>query len=631
MTLRRIVAVSKDPEVQQLAQEYGQKVFGADDLADALDIVQDVNPDLILFDHRFGTDHIREFIRRTSGGFFRRNSPTEYTVQRIADRKKLNAERYTLNAKNTSAAAKNDTLGGDRFAAGAAPDPAALGSIQNPPLAGADKYSTNARTCASRTENAGTGVPIVVVECDDTLGGDRFAASAATLQGDRFAASAATDPATLGSIQNPPLAGTTELEFMQAGAYDYLKGKQDHAGFKRIISRIKNKSVSREPSAVARLAKPSRDRCLVTRATSDARRASESSRFFAEDLAFSVSMVGCSKATLDTLKMIKLVAASQCNPILIVGETGTGKELAAKAIHTIRHQNKPFVPVNCAALTANLLESELFGHVKGSFTGADREKTGLMELAESGTILLDEISEMPMNLQAKLLRVLQEKCFRKVGGVKNITCDATIISSSNRNLKSEVQANRFRRDLYYRLNICPITLAPLSSQERRQDIRLLAEYFLKTSTICPDKYGKITSLTELAVEALERHDWPGNVRELCNVIERAILLETTDKIGLNAIYIEPTEWSEVSNSPTPGLIKDFSLAKAERELIARALQKTGWQKTRAAALLGITRATLYAKVKQYNIEKDSRIADGPAKQEQNEISPPSLYQPVTAP
>ena len=495
MTLRRIVALSRDPEVQQLAQEYGQEVFGADDLTDALDIVQTINPDLILFDHRFGTGHIREFLDR------------------------------------------------------------------------ADKYSTD--------------VPIVVVGGDD---------------------------------DNIDLS----TEFMQAGAYDYLKSRQDYPGFEQIISRIKNESEG------------SRDQCIVTRATSDERQATESSRFFAEELACSVSMVGCSKATLDTLKMIKLVAASRCNPILILGETGTGKELAAKAIHILRHPKEQFVAVNCAALTANLLESELFGHMKGSFTGADREKTGLLELAESGTLLLDEVSEMPMDLQAKLLRVLQEKCFRKVGGVKNITCNATIIASSNRNLKSEVQANRFRRDLYYRLNICPITLAPLRSQGRRQDIRLLAEYFRKTSTICPDKCGKITSLTELAIEALEKHDWPGNVRELCNVIERAILLETTDKIGLNAIYIEPTEWTEVSNSTTPGLIKDFSLAKAECELIARALQKTGWQKTRAAALLGITRATLYAKVKQYNIEKDSYIADGPAKQEQNEVSP-SLSQPVAAP
>ena len=494
MSLRRIVVVSKDPEVQQLAQEYGREVFGADNLDDALDIVQTVNPDLMLFDHRFGPRHIHEFRDK------------------------------------------------------------------------ADKNSID--------------VPIVVVGGDDN---------------------------------NIDLS----TEFIQTGVYDYLKSRQDYAQLEQIINRINIKSKRPPPHSYHP------EGCSHSEQST--------SHFFAEDLAGSVSMVGCSKAILNTLKMIKLVAASRCNPILIVGETGTGKELAAKAIHILRHPNQRFVAVNCAALTANLLESELFGHVKGSFTGADREKTGLMELAQSGTLLLDEISEMPIDLQAKLLRVLQEKTFRKVGGIKNIPCSATIIASSNRNLKNELQANRFRRDLYYRLNISPITLAPLRSQERRQDIRLLAKYFLKTSTICPEKCGKITSLTELAIEALERHDWPGNVRELSNVIERAILLETTDKIGLNAIYIDPTEWSEVSEGLTPGLIKDFSLAKAERELIARALQKTGWQKTRAAALLGITRATLYAKVKQYNIEKDSYIANGPVKQEQNELPASSLSQPVATP
>ncbi len=498
MSLRRIVVVSKDPEIQQLAQEYGREVFGADNLDDALDIVQTVNPDLMLFDHRFGPRHIHEF--------------------------------------------------------------------------------------RDKADNNSIDVPIVVVGGDDN---------------------------------NIDLS----TEFIQTGAYDYLKSRQDYAQLEQIINRIKIKSET------------SHSEQRTSHSFDYAQDGEPVEPFFAEDLAGSVSMVGCSKAILNTLKMIKLVAASRCNPILIVGETGTGKELAAKAIHILRHPNERFVAVNCAALTANLLESELFGHVKGSFTGADREKTGLMELAQSGTLLLDEISEMPIDLQAKLLRVLQEKTFRKVGGIKDIPCRATIIASSNRNLKNEVQANRFRRDLYYRLNISPITLAPLRSQERRQDIRLLAKYFLKTSTICPEKCGKITSLTELAIEALERHDWPGNVRELSNVIERAILLETTDKIGLNAIYIDPTEWSEVSEGLTPGLIKDFSLAKAERELIARALQKTGWQKTRAAALLGITRATLYAKVKQYNIEKDSYIVNPPrrTKQEQNEVPASSLSQPVATP
>ncbi|HUV41701.1 MAG TPA: sigma-54 dependent transcriptional regulator [Sedimentisphaerales bacterium] len=330
------------------------------------------------------------------------------------------------------------------------------------------------------------------------------------------------------------------------------------------------------------------------------------SHFFADDCAAEVSMAGRSQATLDTIKMIKLVAASACNPVLIVGETGTGKELAAKAVHNLRHTPKaPFIAINCAALTANLLESELFGHVKGSFTGADREKTGLLELAQAGTIFLDEISEMPLELQAKLLRLLQEKTFRKVGGTTEIQCKATIIASSNRDLNQLVQQNRFRQDLYYRLNICPVTVAALRSPARKSDIPLLAQYFLKTSEICPEKAGKITSLTNLAVQALNKYHWPGNVRQLRNIIERAVIMEKTNKIGLTSILIEPPETNDnLDNaSAVNQAISDFSLAKAERELIARALCQTGWQKTRAAALLGITRATLYAKVNQYNLSK----------------------------
>jgi transcriptional regulator with PAS, ATPase and Fis domain len=320
-------------------------------------------------------------------------------------------------------------------------------------------------------------------------------------------------------------------------------------------------------------------------------------------------MVGRSKAILDTLKMIKLVAGSQCNPVLIIGETGTGKELAARAVHNMRHPNAPFIAVNCAALTANLLESELFGHAKGSFTSADHEKTGLIELAGAGTVFLDEISEMPMDLQAKLLRVLQEKTFRKVGGTKEIRCDATIIASSNRDLAGEVHAKRFRADLYYRLDICPVTLAPLRSPERREDIPLLAEFFLKSSTICPQKTEKITSITKLALEVLQEHDWFGNVRELRNIIERALLLESTEKIGLSSIVIDSGKPSQFSDSARNDKIKDFSLAKAERELIARALQETHWQKTKAADLLGISRATLYAKVKQHSIEGDPSFVE----------------------
>ena len=493
--LERIVTVSRNPEIQRLAQRYGREVFGADDPAEALNIVKTANPNLLLFDYRFGPGQMRRFL---------------------------------------------DT---------------------------ADKYLDD--------------VPVVAVGDDG---------------------------------------GNTGLfdEFIEMGAYDYLQSSQDSIRLEQIVNEIKSNTRFSDHRTGHKI------ECL----TSDSEMST--SRFFAGNLAASVSMVGKSCAIINTLKMTRLVAESRCNPILIVGETGTGKELVTRAIHTLRHPNEPFVAVNCAALTANLLESELFGHVKGSFTGADREKTGLLELASGGTLLLDEISEMPMDLQAKLLRVLQEKSFRKVGGIRNIECKATIVASSNRNLNNEVATNRFRRDLYYRLNISPITLAPLRSPERRDDIRLLAEYFLKTSTICPEKRDKVKSMTQMAFEALEKHDWPGNVRELSNVIERAILLETTDKIGLSGIVIDPSECDHASGGFRAGLIKGFSLAKAERELIWRALQETNWQKTRAAALLGITRPTLYAKVKQYRIEKDSCIAKDAvgAEGRRSEFSSSSLSRPL---
>jgi DNA-binding NtrC family response regulator len=336
----------------------------------------------------------------------------------------------------------------------------------------------------------------------------------------------------------------------------------------------------------------------------------DADRFFIEDCPSSVSIVGKSRAIIQSLRMIRMVAQSACNPILIVGETGTGKELAARAVHILRNgSDQKFVAINCAALTANLLESELFGHTKGSFTSADREKTGLLEMAGAGTVFLDEISEMPLDLQAKLLRVLQEQKFRKVGGTEEIECKATLIASSNRNLMQEVEVGRFRRDLYYRLCVCPIPLAPLRAESRKEDILLLAEYFIQNSNICPEKKGKIKGLTAMAAELLTRHQWPGNVRELRNVIERAILLEVSERIGTSNLLLNPGsmfdhECPEIEQNRIP--IKDFSLEKAEKELVKKALEEAGWQKSRAASLLGITRATLYAKVKQYNLQEPEK-------------------------
>ncbi|MHC4291139.1 MAG: sigma 54-interacting transcriptional regulator [Planctomycetota bacterium] len=371
-------------------------------------------------------------------------------------------------------------------------------------------------------------------------------------------------------------------KLLDTGAFDVIHDYGDIGRMGQIIDRLKNSEISTE------------------------------SEFFLEDCPPSIPIVGKSPGMQKTLRMIRIVASSACNPVLIIGKTGTGKEMAAEAVHTIRHgSDQKFVAINCAALTANLLESELFGHVKGSFTSADREKTGLLELAQEGTVFLDEISEMPMDLQAKLLRVLQEKTFRKVGGTEEITCNATIIASSNRNLLEEAQKGRFRQDLYYRLCICPIQLSSLNSSDRREDILLLTEYFLQNSVICPEKKDKIKGLTKLATEKLTRHHWAGNVRELRNVIERAILLEQSDRIGSTNIILHNDcfDLDDTSCSFTPAAEKDFSLERAEKELIAKALDESGWQKTRAAALLGITRTTLYAKVKQYNIQQSQKSAE----------------------
>ncbi len=332
------------------------------------------------------------------------------------------------------------------------------------------------------------------------------------------------------------------------------------------------------------------------------RKVNRQDRFFCPQCPPSIDIVGKSEGLSEALEMLRLVSQSRCNPILILGETGTGKELAARAVHVWRSgEGEKFVAINCAALTANLLESELFGHVKGSFTGADRDKQGLFALAGEGTILLDEISEMRSDLQAKLLRVLQERTFRQVGGTRDLRCEATIIASSNRNLQAEVGANRFRRDLYYRLAVFPITLPPLRSPKRRDDIPLLAEYFLTNSTISTS--GGPKTLSKPAGERLLAHSWPGNVRELRNVIDRALILSKGEQISPRDLIIDMQ--TERSSPPSSGALAEggdkFSLEAAEREFILRALKETGWQRTRAAALLGITRATLHAKLKRYDI------------------------------
>ena len=292
------------------------------------------------------------------------------------------------------------------------------------------------------------------------------------------------------------------------------------------------------------------------------------------------------------------VARSHCNPILVHGETGTGKELAARTLHALGNQRDgQFVDVNCAALTSNLLESELFGHVRGAFTGAERSKRGLFELADGGTLFL-EIGEMDLGLQAKLLRVLEERSFRKVGGVETIRTDARVIASTNRNLAKAVEEGAFRRDLYYRLNVLPIEMPPLRT--RMEDMAVLSDHFLAAASRQAGR--RFAGFTPEALARMQQHSWPGNVRELRNVIERAVILDGGDRIGVESLGIASTSVS----SPVTDYsleIDDYSLRTAERELILKVLTKTRWQKTKAAALLGITRATLYSKIAQYELAR----------------------------
>lgn len=369
------------------------------------------------------------------------------------------------------------------------------------------------------------------------------------------------------------------VKCVRAGAYDYITAPLDAQRLTELISCMNEEGNS-----------PSHE------------------KFFCSHCPPGVPIAGKSPAVVRMLEMIRIVAESRCNPILLLGETGAGKELAAQAVHAWRHgKSGRFIAVNCATLTANLLESELFGHVKGAFTGADKEKTGLLELADSGSIFLDEISEMPQDLQAKLLRFLQERKFRKVGGTKDISCSATIIASSNLRLFDQAMAGKFRKDLYYRLAVLPIKIAPLRSAQRRDDIILLAEYFLQA---CENAPGKFNELAEDAKEALRGHDWPGNVRELKNVIERATILEKGTRISAGSLMIE----RQTTTKSNANITVDFSLEAAEREFICRALQETNWQRTRAAALLGITRATLHSKIKRYDIKIPSTTPTDPQPQ-----------------
>lgn len=308
-------------------------------------------------------------------------------------------------------------------------------------------------------------------------------------------------------------------------------------------------------------------------------------------------LVGKSEEMQAVKHLVERVAPTPAT-VLLQGESGTGKELVAQAIHALSTRvNGPFIRVNCAALTETLLESELFGHEKGAFTGAQARKTGRFELADGGTLFLDEIGELSVNVQAKLLRVLQEMTFERVGGEKTIKVDVRIIAATNRDLLIEAQQGRFREDLYYRLNVFPISMPPL--REHRKDIPSLVEHFLdKLST-----YGGSKTLSSEVLSQLMIYTWPGNVRELENIVERMVIISQGAVIGMDSLPLFDTSLKS-QNNPGPFVLppEGVSLEEIEKSFLLQAMEQTGGNQSHAAKRLGLSRHAFLYRIDKYGID-----------------------------
>jgi two-component system response regulator PilR (NtrC family) len=315
------------------------------------------------------------------------------------------------------------------------------------------------------------------------------------------------------------------------------------------------------------------------------------------------NIVGRSEKMLAVFKLIEQIARTD-STVLVTGESGTGKEWVARAIHFYSlRRDRPFVALNCGALPETLLESELFGHMKGAFTGASVNKKGLIEAAEKGTLFLDEIGEMTPLMQVKLLRVLQERKFRRLGGVEELEAAMRVIAATNQDLTRMVSDGRFREDLFYRINVIPIHLPPL--RERGEDIQLLAEYFLAKYR---DQMGKsITALSQESMELLEVYEWPGNIRELENVIERAVALEKSaailpESLPEHIVKRVPRGPAAAGSLPESGFDLEEHVKVLEREYIAQALRKAGGVQVKAAELLGMSFRSFRYYAKKYNLK-----------------------------
>jgi DNA-binding NtrC family response regulator len=313
-------------------------------------------------------------------------------------------------------------------------------------------------------------------------------------------------------------------------------------------------------------------------------------------------IVGEAPALAAVKALLKKVATSPASTVLLTGESGTGKDLAAKVIHyNSSRASKPFMNITCSALPEALMESELFGHERGAFTGADRQKRGLFETADGGTVFLDEIGEMVPGLQAKLLRFLEEKTFRRVGGSSDIHVDVRVISATNRHLRDEVKEGRFREDLFYRLNVLPINLPPL--RERRDDIPSLVTFYVDAYNAEFKK--RVAGVSPEVMRHLQAYAWPGNIRELRNAVERAMLLADGDTLRVDDFAVGGGGGAKLDDKvelPAEGI----NLDDLERSLVVQALERTGWNQTKAASLLGLNRDQIRYRVEKFGLERSAK-------------------------
>ncbi|MBI3098731.1 MAG: sigma-54-dependent Fis family transcriptional regulator [Planctomycetes bacterium] len=372
----------------------------------------------------------------------------------------------------------------------------------------------------------------------------------------------------------------TAVEAMKLGAYDYVAKPFNMDELAITVKRaLENSSLRREV----------RDHVREQKA-----------RFGVQNL------VGKSKAMQDIISLIDKVSQSEATTVLVRGESGTGKDMVAKSIHYGSDRaDKPFMNITCTALQDTLLESELFGHERGSFTDAKVQKKGLFELANGGTIFMDEIGDMSATLQAKLLRALEEKAFKRIGGTVDIRVDVRVIAATNQNLEKLIEEKKFREDLYYRLNIITINAPPL--RDRREDVPLLVEHFLRH--FAREFRKPVRDITQDALQKLQAYEWPGNVRELKNVVERAVLLGSgavisADDISPGRASAAPEHDRRLLSLPYKGI----SFDDLEKDLVIQALERTGGNQTKAGELLGMTRDQIHYRMEKYKLLKSEAAA-----------------------